>query len=468
MLKIKNTIKILCIIAIIILSFNACGVKEIIKNYNSNDTLLIQETTKAASYLANKKITNVYEEAAVDDIIDGDFGVSYSSNKDTNQLLEKKIIKNYSIDVESINFDVSIKNLNEEIKKIDGIIDNSSINNNLNVNNNRKKYASFTIRVPYEKADSFIDYINKNFNIILKNEFVEDVTDDYYDINTKIDNLKKEEEKLNQLSSKAKNVDELIKIEERISNVRYEIERLYNRIKYYDKQINYSTIYLSITEVGVVIADDTKNLSFSKDQILLDFNKNLEATKKFVVNAAIFFFTHIPAFCLIAFVVLIYIFILMIIDTIKKHPKNKNVSKDNKEIKKEDTPNQNIETDLTEKLKKKMEQNKNKQVINLPTTENKNKEIEIEARKINEVKIASLVDDKKENKPAENITNINNNIPNINNLINNNPTNNNLTNDNSINNITTISELEKANEDVKTKMIKDLENKYKEHYIQDE
>lgn len=445
MLKVRKLFKFTLIILIIILNINACGVKTIFKNYNTSEDVLIAETTAARAMLSNKMVSMDSFDYEVDEVSFGTYSTEGSSENqisDTNNN-EKKLIKNYSIDVESTNFDIDINDLNNEITKYQGVIDNSSVNNNINVNRNTKRYASFSIRIPYDKVSNFVTFLTNKFNVLYKNEYVEDVTDSYYDVMTRINNLKQEEEKLKELSAKAENVDEMIKVEDRMANVRYEIESLYNRIKNYDKKINYSTVNLSITEV--VIVTDINNNKPSKDKIIEAFNENLESTKRFVINVAIYSFTHIPAFCLVAIVVLLFLLVVFIINKIK-NLKNNNVEVE--EV-------VNVENEVSEqennevRTKRKYTKRKTKEEINLPTTENQNKEIEVEARKINDIKITGLLDNVDTSKEVKE----NDQQPE--------PVTSPTKTDEEIS-------LESKGESIKTKMLKDLENKYKEHYVKEE
>ena len=64
-----------------------------------------------------------------------------------------------------------------------------------------------------------------------------------------------------ELMAKAENVDAVIAIESRLSEVLYELESIKSSLRVYDNQVLYSTIYLNINEVK--LTSTTGEASFS-------------------------------------------------------------------------------------------------------------------------------------------------------------------------------------------------------------
>ena len=227
---------------------------------------------------------------------------------------ERKIIKNYSFNVQTISFDEAYNSLMNKINELSGIVDNSYFNNG-NVKNTDRN-VNINVRIPVLYVDNFVEYIessNSKFNIIFKSVNQEDVTDNYNDNVLKITTLKSELNKLNDLMKKANKVDDLIQIENRIADVSFEIQRIENRIKDLDNHINYSNINLNIIEVRILT--ETEQQVPSWDKINQAFHKNFNDTINYVKSVLIYLFTHIPAICLMLIVLLL---ILIIISIVKK------------------------------------------------------------------------------------------------------------------------------------------------------
>ena len=60
-----------------------------------------------------------------------------------------------------------------------------------------------------------------------------------------------EQERLLQLLEQAESIEDIITIEQRLSDVRYQLESMESQLRSYDNQVDYSTVYLYIDEVEV-------------------------------------------------------------------------------------------------------------------------------------------------------------------------------------------------------------------------
>lgn len=224
---------------------------------------------------------------------------------------ERKLVKTLNIDCETQDFDKAYKTIENEVKNYEAIVDNQSLNNGSIGSKNRRRSCNFTIRVPEEKLNNFVEDATKGLNVTYRYESVEDITDNYNDTLARLDTYKEEEKKLNELIKKADRVEDMVNIENRLSDVRYNIQSIEKRIANMDKTVDYSTIYLNISEV--VILTKPKDVTPTKDTIMAAFKKNLEDTKLFIKNTGVYIFTHLPAIAFIFVVALVVLIILIII-----------------------------------------------------------------------------------------------------------------------------------------------------------
>lgn len=110
------------------------------------------------------------------------------------------------------------------------------------------------------------------------------VTDSYFDIEARISSLKAQKEKLDQMYSQCTTIDEIISVEQRLSEVQYEIDSYQATINNYDLLIKYSTINVSITEVKDITTpsnsfiDDIKNAFIDSYQVFINFVQNMIIT----------------------------------------------------------------------------------------------------------------------------------------------------------------------------------------------
>ena len=147
---------------------------------------------------------------------------------------------------------------------------------------------------------------------MFRQENISDITEEYSDTESRLNSLKIEEESLNVMLKKAKNVEEMIKVEDKLSSVRTEIENITRRLKRYDKQITYSTVHINISEVKDLTEPQVPEDDFSRETLVKQLRKNFEEAKSFVMRLGANIFTHIPWIVLGLAAILLFIIISMI------------------------------------------------------------------------------------------------------------------------------------------------------------
>lgn len=207
-----------------------------------------------------------YEEMQMED-------ASATKGADSDQAaIDRKLIKTVSMDVETEEFDSLINSLQSRINGLGGYIEDSSTNGN-SYYSNRGRYASYTIRIPADKLDELVGNVTELANVTWKNENVRDVTLQYVDVESHKIALQTEQERLLVLMEKAETVEDLITIESRLSEIRYQIQSYESTLRTYDNQVNYSTLYLSISEVKKLTPQEEQN---AWERIRDGFAENVE------------------------------------------------------------------------------------------------------------------------------------------------------------------------------------------------
>ncbi len=160
----------------------------------------------------------------------------------------RKLIKTVRLEMQTKEFDVLMEGLRKKIQEMDGYIENSAVwGNSYNYTSTRS--SEYTVRVPANRLDEFIEVVGGLGNVTYKSESVEDVTLQYVDVESRQKALETEQTRLLELLEKADNLEDLLTIESRLSEVRYELENFGSQKRLLDNQIEYSTVHLSVTEV---------------------------------------------------------------------------------------------------------------------------------------------------------------------------------------------------------------------------
>lgn len=188
--------------------------------------------------------------------------LSIAFNKDTkakekseteSQSYDRKIIVSGSISIEVTDFDNRMKSLMDLAQRHGGYIENSNVDNNGSyyVEGKRQytKTGNISLRIPSDKFQIVLDEVKSMGEVKNENTNSVDISDAYYDTATRIENLKVQENRLRELLALAKNVDEILKIENELNRVRSEIDLMSTDIKRWDKQVSMSSLYINLREV---------------------------------------------------------------------------------------------------------------------------------------------------------------------------------------------------------------------------
>lgn len=173
----------------------------------------------------------------------------------------RKIIKNGNVSLKA----VDIKNKMQEITTLaeqnGGYVESSYVDNIVQpiimdaaqdakiARETTTMIANMTIKVPAEKfAGSFQTIIGMG-ELVNQNSSSTDITSQYRDIEARVTNLKVQEKHLQEIMTKATNVEDTLKVEVELNRVRTDIDIMTGNLKNWDQLVDYSTIYINMTEV---------------------------------------------------------------------------------------------------------------------------------------------------------------------------------------------------------------------------
>ncbi len=137
----------------------------------------------------------------------------------------------------------------EAAKNFNEYIESSSVENGSYGDTDFCKNGSYVIRVPQGEYSKLIASMNEKFNVRHLSESVEDIGEQYFDTEARVETLKVKQQRLQQLLKEAKNVSDIIEIESALSDTEYQLEMYTSELKHYDGLIGYSTINVWVQEV---------------------------------------------------------------------------------------------------------------------------------------------------------------------------------------------------------------------------
>ena len=151
--------------------------------------------------------------------------------------------------------------------------------------------GDFMIRIPAENLDRFVSLVGEEANVTSTSESTENVTLTYVSTQSRVEALETEQKRLLELLENAETMEDLLTIEARLTDVRWELENYASQLRVLDNQVNYSTIHLNVWEVDepTVIAERTV-----WQKIGDGFTKNTSKMWNGLVNFFIWLITVIP------------------------------------------------------------------------------------------------------------------------------------------------------------------------------
>ncbi len=160
----------------------------------------------------------------------------------------RKLIRTVTMELQTLEFDTFTEQIDAMVTDLGGYVQSSSFNGN-SIYSSSDRNVGYTLRIPADKLDAFLEQIGGMANVTYRNEETQDVTLDYVDIEAHKESLQTEYDRLIELLAMAENVDAIVTLEARLSEVRYQIESYESQLRMYDNQVDYSTVYLTIDEV---------------------------------------------------------------------------------------------------------------------------------------------------------------------------------------------------------------------------
>jgi len=104
------------------------------------------------------------------------------------------------------------------------------------------------IRIPAESFETVLKSMSSIGTVLESTSEGTDITDKYYDSETRIKALKVQEQTLLDILAKASKLEDVITLETRLAEIRYEIESIENTLNNYDRLVAYSRIHIYIQE----------------------------------------------------------------------------------------------------------------------------------------------------------------------------------------------------------------------------
>lgn len=111
-----------------------------------------------------------------------------------------------------------------------------------------RRTITLQVRVPADKFDQSMLNLEALGKVLNKQVSTEDVTEEYVDTESRTRNLKKTEERLLDHLNRAAELEDILRVENELTRVREQIERMDGRLRYLTNRVSFSTISITLQE----------------------------------------------------------------------------------------------------------------------------------------------------------------------------------------------------------------------------
>ena len=214
----------------------------------------------------------------------------------------EKIIYSADATVETTEFDKTLEELAALIKEC-GWGQSSSINGanyySISRGSSYNRSADYTIRIPSDKFQTVMGSLSTLGNVPYSYTYTENVSAQYYDVQSRLTAYKTQETRLLEMMEKAQTVEDTITIEEKLTELQYKIDSLQSSLNNWDRQVNYSTISLNVQEVGEYTEQQAVTISYGQ-RLLNAFTDSLKGAGRFFKNLLVFLVSALPTLVILA------------------------------------------------------------------------------------------------------------------------------------------------------------------------
>src|SRR2546423_11768815 len=160
-------------------------------------------------------------------------------------LANRKLIRNAIVELEILSFDNAVQKITAVANEEHGYIATTDSEKQAN----GKLRGQVVVKVLPENLDLFLQKIRSLGELKKQTLGTEDVTKAYFDTDARLKNAHVMEQRLiDMLKTKTGKVSDLLQVEKELGRVREEIEKMQGELKYWDSQVQFATVTISLAE----------------------------------------------------------------------------------------------------------------------------------------------------------------------------------------------------------------------------
>lgn len=221
----------------------------------------------------------------------------------------EKIIYSGDATVETTEFEKSVAALEQMIADCGGFVESSSVNGSNYYDSARgyasRRTASYTLRIPSARFSELMTGLSAIGSVPYTHTYTENVTAQYYDVQARLNALQAQEARLLEMMELAQTVEDIITIEDKLSDVRYRIDSLQSSLNNWDRRVSYSTLSVTLKEVQVYTPETVTQISYG-EELVRAFTDALRNTRDFFKDLLLFLVSALPTLVILAALLFVF------------------------------------------------------------------------------------------------------------------------------------------------------------------
>lgn len=232
----------------------------------------------------------------------------------------RKLIRNMSLVIEAEDFAAVDARVRQQTAAMGGYFESSNVSGTGTNYNYRTGY--YVIRIPAASLDAFVESIGTGCTIVSSSESTVDVTLDYVDTEAMISSLRVEQDVLTEMLSEAEDLDTVLVLQQRLTEIRYEIEGYESHLRTVDNSVDYSTLTLTVNEVvEETVQEETREYTFG-DKLRISWEESLKNIEENAKELLIDLVYALPSLIILAIIsVVVFVIVMVIIKGNKRRKK---------------------------------------------------------------------------------------------------------------------------------------------------
>ena len=188
---------------------------------------------------------------------------------------EAKLIRRAELSIQTAQFDQAVQSLQDLVEQHGGYFEQSSVYGGSYRDVNAQRSGEYVVRIPAEKYDAFLSASGNLGYVTQRTESSEDIGEQYYDTESRLRTQRTKQERLLELLEKAETMEDIISLENALSEVEYQIEQYTSTLNRYDALVGFATFNIYLSEVSKVTEEVGETASLGS-RMAAGFRSSLE------------------------------------------------------------------------------------------------------------------------------------------------------------------------------------------------